>query len=248
MTEIDVTIGDIRDAQAVLTGKADYAPGRRERVIVRTPIVYADAFSQAFGCHVWLKLESLQKTGSYKLRGAFNNLRNLDPAARSRGVVTASAGNHAQGVAYAARAFDIAGKTTIFVPRGTPTVKIENTRAYGVAVEEIGANFDDAREFAYCNAAETGRPFIEPFDDWHTIAGQGTIGLEILSDLPTVDAIVVPIGGGGVIAGIAVAVDATKPGVTIVGAQATGADSMRRSLAAGSAIELDGPPDTEIAD
>ena len=248
MTGIDVTLEDIREAHAVLTGRADFAPNRRERVIVKTPIVYADTFSRQFGCHVWLKLESLQKTGSYKLRGAFNNLRNLDQNERSNGVVTASAGNHAQGVAYAARTFDVAEKTTIFVPRGTPTVKIENTRSYGVSVEEVGATFDDAREIAYRNAAETGRPFVEPFDDWHTIAGQGTIGLEILSDLPAVDAIVVPIGGGGMIAGIAVAANAVKPDVAIIGAQASGADSMRRSLIAGSATALPGPPDTEIAD
>jgi threonine dehydratase len=248
MTTVAITVDDIRDAHAVLTGEVDFAPGRRERVIVRTPIVYADAFSRQFGCHVWLKLESLQKTGSYKLRGAFNNVRNLDPDVRDSGVVTASAGNHAQGVAYAARAFAIADKTTIFVPRGTPTVKIENTRAYGVAVQEVGATFDDARETAYRNAEETGRAFIEPFDDWHTIAGQGTIGLEILADLPAVDAIIVPIGGGGMIAGIAVAANAVKPGVTVVGAQASGADSMRRSLVAGEATALPGPPDTEIAD
>lgn len=248
MSRIAVSVTEIREAHAILTGQADYRPGCRDRVIVRTPIVYADAFSKQFGCHVWLKLESLQKTGSYKLRGAFTNLSQLDEGTRARGVVTASAGNHAQGVAYAARAFDIADRTTIFVPRGTPTVKIENTRAYGVAVEEVGASFDQAREAAYRSAEESGRVFIEPFDDWSTIAGQGTIGIQILEDLPETDAIVVPIGGGGMIAGIAIAAHAIKPEVTIVGAQASGADSMRRSLLDGRPVELPGPPDTEIAD
>ncbi len=248
MSQIEIGIDDIRDAHAILTGAADYAPGLRERVIVRTPLLYADAFSRQFGCHVWLKLESLQKTGSYKLRGAFNNLCHLEPALRTKGVVTASAGNHAQGVAYAARAFGIADRTTIFVPRGTPAVKIENTRAYGVTVEETGATFDHAREIAYVEAATSGRSFVEPFDDWNTIAGQGTIGIEILQDLPGADAIIVPIGGGGMISGIAIAAHALSPETRIVGAQPIGANSMELSLIMGESTALPGQPDTEIAD
>ena len=243
-----ISLADIEAAREVLTGKAEFLPGVRERVIVRTPVLYADAFSKQFGCHVWLKLESRQKTGSYKLRGAFNNLSNIDPAVRARGVVTASAGNHAQGVAYAARTFGIADRTAIFVPRGTPAVKIENTRSYGVEVREIGATFDQARDAAYEAARESNRYFVEPFDDWHTIAGQGTIGLEIIEDLPQTDVIVVPIGGGGMIAGIAVATTALKPSVRIIGAQANGANSMEISLRAGEPTALPGPPDTEIAD
>ena len=248
LTTIAITIDDIREAQAILTGQADFQPGERERVIVRTPLLYADDLSRQFGCNVWLKLESLQKTGSYKLRGAFNNLSHLDPELRERGVVTASAGNHAQGVAYAARAFGIADRTTIFVPRGTPTVKIESTRTYGVEIEETGATFDHAREAAYIAARSTGRPFIEPFDDWYTIAGQGTIGVEILEDLPNTDAIIVPIGGGGMIAGIAIAAKALKAATRIIGAQAIGANSMELSLIMGEVTPLPGPPDTEIAD
>jgi threonine dehydratase len=245
---VEIGIADIQEANRILNGSAEFRPGQRERVIVRTPIVYADALSKQFGCHVWLKLESLQKTGSYKLRGAFNNVAHLPADIRERGVVTASAGNHAQGVAYAARAFGIADRTTIYVPRGTPTVKIENTRSYGVRVEEAGATFDHAREIAYRAAADTGRPFIEPFDDWMTIAGQGTIGLEIIDELPETDVIVAPIGGGGMIAGVALAARALDPEVRIIGAQVAGADSMARSLAAGQAQALSGPPDTEIAD
>jgi threonine dehydratase len=247
-TAVEISIQDIRGAQAILTGERDYLPGRHERIALRTPLIYADAFSRRLGCNIHLKLESLQKTGSYKLRGAFNNLANMDPKERARGVVTASAGNHAQGVAYAAKAFGIADRTTIFVPRGTPTVKKESTASYGVTVEESGATFDHAREAAYEVAAATGRRFIEPFDDWMTIAGQGTIGLEIIEDLPEVDAIVAPIGGGGMIAGIALAARDLKPEVVIVGAQAAGADSMYRSLTAGELTALPGPPDTEIAD
>jgi threonine dehydratase len=248
MPPIETTIDDIREAHAILSGDADYLPGRREQIALRTPLIFADTFSRAFGCRVWLKLESLQKTGSYKLRGAFNNIAHLAPERRERGVVTASAGNHAQGVAYAARAFGIADRTTIFVPRGTPAVKKENTRGYGVAIEETGATFDQAREAAYVTAEETDRPFVEPFDDWQTIAGQGTIGVEIVEELPQVDAIVVPVGGGGMIAGIAIASDALRPGVAVIGAQATGADSMVRSVTCGQEIALPGPPETEIAD
>lgn len=244
----EVGLQEIRHAQAILSGEAEYLPGHRERIAVRTPVVFADALSKQFGCNVWLKLESLQKTGSYKLRGAFNNLTHLPPDVRARGVVTASAGNHAQGVAYAARTFGIADRTTIFVPRGTPTVKIENTRSYGVRVEESGATFDHSRDIAYRAAADTGRAFIEPFDDWHTIAGQGTIGLEIIEDLPETDVIIAPIGGGGLLAGVAVAAKALKPSVRLIGAQVAGADSMVRSIKIGSATSLAGPPDTEIAD
>jgi threonine dehydratase len=180
MPPIAITIDDIREAHAILNGEADYLPGKREQITLKTPLIFADTFSRTLGCRVWLKLESLQKTGSYKLRGAFNNVAHLAPERRDRGVVTASAGNHAQGVAYAARTFGIADRTTIFVPRGTPAVKKENTRAYGVAIEETGSTFDQAREAAYIAAEETDRPFIEPFDDWQTIAGQGTIGIEIV--------------------------------------------------------------------
>jgi threonine dehydratase len=245
---IGITIGDLREAAQILAGEADYLPGKREQIALHTPLIYAETFSKAFGCHVWLKLESLQKTGSYKLRGAFNNIAHLSGERRARGVVTASAGNHAQGVAYAAKTFGIAERSTIFVPRGTPTVKIENTRAFGVNIEEIGANFDQSRDLAYATAAETDRPFVEPFDDWLTIAGQGTIGIEILDDLPQADAIVVPVGGGGMIAGIALAARSISPKVDIIGAQANGADSMVRSLIAGVQTALPGPPETEIAD
>lgn len=248
MNDIAIGIDEINAAAALLHGRADYLPGKREPIILRTPLLFAETLSRALGCRVWLKLESLQKTGSYKLRGAFNNIANLDPAVRERGVVTASAGNHAQGVAYAAEVYGIASRSTIFVPRGTPTVKIENTRSYGVEVEEVGATFDDAREAAYVAARESNRVFIEPFDDWKTIAGQGTIGLEIIEDLPETTAIIVPVGGGGVLAGIAIAAHSLSPDVAVIGAQATGADSMIRSLDVGAQIALPGLPETEIAD
>jgi threonine dehydratase len=248
MNEIAIGLDEIRAAGALLYGETDYLPGKREQIILRTPLLFAETFSNLLGCRVWLKLESLQKTGSYKLRGAFNNLAHLDPAVRARGVVTASAGNHAQGVAYAAKAYGIADRSTIFVPRGTPTVKIENTRSYGVEVEEAGATFDQARDAAYIAAHESNRVFIEPFDDWQTIAGQGTIGVEIIEDLPETDAIIVPVGGGGVIAGIAIAANALAPEVAVIGAQATGADSMIQSVALGVQTALPGLPETEIAD
>ncbi len=155
-------------------------------------MIPSDPLSHQLGCRVWLKLENLQKTGSYKIRGAYNNIAHLTPAQAQAGIVTASAGNHAQGVALAAAAFGIADQTSVFVPIGTPRVKQENTRAYGVDVREVGENFDLARKYAYEEAAESGRVFVEPFDDWRTIAGQGTIGLEMLDDLPSARAIVSP--------------------------------------------------------
>jgi threonine dehydratase len=234
---------DIERAADVLSGTGSPRP-----ICVRTPLVYSAPFSRQFGCNIWLKLENLQKTGSYKLRGAYNNMANLPPERRARGVVTASAGNHAQGVAFAAEALDIAGRTTVFVPVGTPKVKQENSRAYGVEIREVGDTFDAAREAAYAEASESGRPFIEPFDDWNTIAGQGTIGLEILQDLPQVAGIVVPVGGGGLISGIALATRRPVEPPVVIGVEAEGAPGMIWSLEQGAPADLPEPPRTQIAD
>jgi threonine dehydratase len=245
---VPIGIEDLERARALLEGAAEFLPGRRERVAYRTPLVFSDPLSKQLGCRVWLKLENLQKTGSYKVRGAFNNIASLDPAQRERGVVTASAGNHAQGVAYAASTFGIADRTTIFVPIGTPRVKQDNTRAFGVAVHETCENFDLAREAAYAEAERSGRPFIEPFDDWATIAGQGTIGLEIIDELPNVAGIVAPVGGGGMIAGVAIAAAHLAPSARVIGVEAAGAPSMIWALDRGRPAPLPNPPLTMIAD
>jgi len=226
LDSLPISVDDLVRAQALLDGSSEFLPGRQFRIALQTPLVFSDALTRQLGCNVWLKLDNLQKTGSYKIRGAFNNIANLHPDQSDQGVVTASAGNHAQGVAYAASAFGIAGRTTIFVPVGTPRVKQENTRSFGVEVRETGDNFDHARETAYIEAEQSGRPFVEPFDDWHTIAGQGTIGLEICKDLPEVHGIVVPVGGGGMISGIAIAAACQAPGARVIGVEASGAPAM----------------------
>jgi threonine dehydratase len=217
-------------------------------VATRTPLISSDPLSNQLGCRVWLKLENLQKTGSYKIRGAYNNIAHLTPEQAEAGIVTASAGNHAQGVAMAAAAFGIADQTTVFVPIGTPKVKQDNTRAFGVDVREVGENFDLARKYAYEEATESGRFFVEPFDDWRTIAGQGTIGLEMLDDLPSAKAIVSPVGGGGLIAGIALAVHGRGSSTQVIGVEAEGAASLVWALDRGAPDDLPAPPRTQIAD
>jgi threonine dehydratase len=243
-----IGIDDLIRAHELLAGKREFLPGQRRRVALRTPLVFSEPLTRQFNCKVWLKLENLQNTGSYKVRGAFNNIANLPVDRRECGVVTASAGNHAQGVAYAASAFGIADRTTIFVPVGTPRVKQENTRAFGVEVRETGENFDQARETAYAEADRSGRPFVEPFDDWNTIAGQGSIGLEICEDLPGVAGIVAPVGGGGMISGVAIAAAACAPAARVIGAEASGAASMIWALEQGGPADLPEPPRTQIAD
>jgi threonine dehydratase len=242
LSGIPVGLDAIERARALLFG------GAEGPIATRTPQVLSDPLSRQLGCRVWLKLENLQKTGSYKIRGAYNNIANLTPEQAQAGIVTASAGNHAQGVALAAAAFGIAARTTVFVPVGTPRVKQENTRAYGVEVRETGENFDLARDAAYEEAAASGRVFIEPFDDWKTIAGQGTIGLEMLDDLPGAAAIVAPVGGGGLVAGIALAIAGRGAGAKVIGVAAEGAACMVWALDHGMPEAMPHPPRTQIAD
>ncbi len=242
VNDIPVDLDDIESARALLFDGPDGA------IATRTPLIPSDPLSNQLGCRVWLKLENLQKTGSYKIRGAYNNIASLTPAQAQAGIVTASAGNHAQGVALAAAAFGIADRTTVFVPIGTPRVKQENTRAYGVEVREIGENFDQARELAYEEAAATGRVFVEPFDDWRTIAGQGTIGLEMLDDLPSAKAIIVPVGGGGLIAGIALAAAQRGSSASVIGVEAEGAACLVWALDHGTPQAMPHAPRTQIAD
>jgi len=236
------------DLAAIETARDLLFHGSGGPIATRTPLVPSDPLSNQLGCRVWLKLENLQKTGSYKIRGAYNNIANLTPEQAQAGIVTASAGNHAQGVALAAAAFGIADRTTVFVPIGTPRVKQENTRAYGVDVYEVGENFDLARDHAYAQAAESSRVFIEPFDDWRTITGQGTIGLEMLDDLPSAKAIMSPVGGGGLIAGIALAVEGRESSTSVIGVEADGAACLVWALDRDAPDAMPHPPRTQIAD
>lgn len=213
----------LRDARCVLSP-----------VINLTPMIPAKGFVP--DCRFYLKADCLQKTGAFKLRGAYYKLSTLTDEEKARGVIACSAGNHAQGVAFAAR--DMGIPATICIPAGAPLSKIEATRSYGANVVLVPGVYDDAHAEAVRLRDEQGLTFIHPFDDEHVMAGQGTIGLEIAEQLPDVDAVLVPIGGGGLIAGVASALRQLKPACRIIGVQAAGAASMADSLRAGHILTL----------
>ncbi|MCY6355512.1 threonine ammonia-lyase [Clostridium sp. ZS2-4] len=204
----------------------------------RTPLFYSSTFSKQSGYEVYLKCENKQKTGAFKIRGAYNKIASLTQEEKERGVIASSAGNHAQGVAYAATAFEI--KSTIVMPDTAPQAKVQATRGYGAEVVQFGEVYDECYGKALEIQEETGATFVHPFNDEDVMAGQGTIGLEILEDLPDVDAILVPIGGGGLISGIAVAAKSIKPEVKIIGVQAEIIASTKASLEAGKIVTVPG--------
>src|SRR5450631_4899618 len=187
-------------------------------VISPTPVLRSRVLSELVGGPVFLKCENLQRTGSFKIRGAYLRIARLTDAERARGVVAASAGNHAQGVALAAAV--LGAKATVIMPEGAPLPKIEATRSYGADIITRGQTVDDALAEALAYASECGAVFIHPFDHPDVVAGQGTVGLEILEQCPEVRTIAVPVGGGGLAAGIAVAVQGADPAVRLVGVQA----------------------------
>lgn len=199
--------------------------------IFRTPLRDSFLLSERIGASVYLKLENWQITGSFKLRGALNRIALMSDDERARGIVTASAGNHALGVGYAARALRWrVSPATIFVPRTAPRAKLAKLRQFPVEVRQVGETYDDAHHAAENFQRETGATFIHAYDDPRTVAGQGTLGLEILEDLPNVDALLVPVGGGGMITGIAVAVKSLAPSVKIIAVQPTASPALRDSL------------------
>ena len=209
-----------------------------EQVAVRTPLTYSFSFSELTGADVHLKLENAQRTGAFKIRGAMNRIAALDDAERERGVVTASAGNHAQGVALAASRAGV--DSTIVMPKYAPVSKVEATRRYGGSVVLHGIDYDEAQERAREIEREEDRVYVHAFEDERVMAGQGTLGLEIAEQCPEVDTVVVPIGGGGLISGVATALKGALDDVRVVGVQAAGADSAARSVAAGDRVALDG--------
>ncbi len=210
------TLDDVRQAEAALVG-----------ITYRTPLQESSYINDLIGSRVFFKLENLQRSGSFKLRGAYNRIRHLSSDELSRGVVAASAGNHAQGVALAA---GLVGTTAVIVtPEGASLNKIEATRSYGAEVRQAGHSFDDAFDEAIRISEETGRVLIHAFDDPMVVAGQGTIGLEMMDERATLDVLVVPIGGGGLISGIALAAKAQNPRIKVIGVQAAGADAMVQS-------------------
>ena len=221
-----VTLADVRAAQQLLSG-----------VIRTTPVEPSRPLAAVLGGPAWLKCENLQRAGSFKVRGAYVRIARLSREERARGVVAASAGNHAQGVALAAATLGTAA--TVFMPVGAPLPKVAATKGYGAGIRFAGNSVDEALVAAQEHAVRTGAIFIHPFDHPDVIAGQGTVALEILDQVPDVRTIVVGIGGGGLISGIAVAAKALRPELRIIGVQAEGAASFPLSLAAGSPQRLE---------
>ncbi len=220
-----VDLAWVRDAQAALAGVAR-----------RTPTVHSRALEQLAGGPVWLKCENLQRTGSFKIRGAYLRILGLTPQQRAQGVVAASAGNHAQGVALAASLLGCSA--TVFMPAGAALPKVQATRGYGAEVRLVGADLQESLAVAAGFADASGAVLIHPYDHPDVVAGQGTVGLEIVEQVPDVRTVLVPTGGGGLLAGVAVAVRALAPATTVVGVQAERAAAWPASLAAGHPVGL----------
>ena len=221
-----LTLNEFKAARNVLSG-----------VILNTNLIYSPALSKSTGNQVYIKPENMQVTGAYKIRGAYYKISTLSEEEKSRGLITASAGNHAQGVAYAAQASGV--KATIVMPTTTPLVKVNNTKDYGAEVILHGETFDDAAALCAQLAEERGLTYVHPFNDPAIATGQGTISYEIFQDLPDVDIILVPIGGGGLATGVSTLAKLLNPNVTVIGVEPSGAASMKASLDAGHVVTLD---------
>ena len=215
-----------------------------KNVLLPTPLIYSPIFSEESGNNIYIKPENLQKTGAFKIRGAYNKMLKLTEAEKQRGVIASSAGNHAQGVAYAARELGI--KAVIVMPKTTPLIKVQSTKKYGAEVVLYGDVYDDAYQKAKELEEKEGYVFVHPFNDPDVLEGQGTIALEILEQLPQTDVIVVPIGGGGLISGIACAAKQIKPEIKIVGVEPSGAASATEALKKNKLVTL--PEANTIAD
>ena len=228
-----MTLNDFKAARTTLDG-----------VLHRTDLMYSPFFSKTTGNNVYLKPENMQVTGAYKIRGAYFKISTLTDEQKAKGLITASAGNHAQGVAYAAHAAGV--PATVVMPTTTPLVKVNNTKDLGAEVVLHGSGFDDADALAHQLAEEKGLTYVAPFNDLTVATGQGTIAYEIFKDLPEVDVILVPIGGGGLAAGVSTLAKLLNPNVTVLGVEPKGAASMKASLAAGHVVTL--PKVETIAD
>ena len=241
--EIEVTVltpfKDCMTASDKHPGRAEFIEARRRVAehAYHTPLLTSRTLSERTGFDVRIKTENLQRTGSYKIRGPLNKFPQLTEEQRRRGVICSSAGNHAQGVALAARIHGLKA-VVVMAANATPS-KVEATRAYGAEVVLHGTIWDEANEKAKQLVEERGLTYIHPFDDLQLIAGQGTVGLEIMEDWPEVDVVVVPIGGGGLISGIALAIKSLNPRVRIIGVESSGAPGMQRSVEAGHLVTLD---------
>ncbi|MCM1155846.1 MAG: threonine ammonia-lyase [Roseburia sp.] len=209
-----------------------------KKVTTETKLVYSDYFSAQTGNKVYLKPENMQFTGAYKLRGAYYKMSTLSEEDRRKGLITASAGNHAQGVAYAAKCYGV--KATIVMPTTTPLIKVNRTKGYGAEVVLYGDVYDEACARAYELAEENGYTFVHPFDDLDVATGQGTIAMEIIKELPLVDYILVPIGGGGLATGVSTLAKLLNPKIQVIGVEPAGANCMQESIRAGKVLTLDG--------
>ena len=219
-----ITLNDIKDAKKRLDG-----------TVYKTPLMKAPFLSTEKNAEIFFKEDNLQLTGSFKLRGAFNKVAMLDDVKKAAGVVAASAGNHAQGLAFAASYFKC--EATIFMPEATPLTKVLGVKSYGANVVLTGENFDEAYASAIKFAKDNNKEFVHPFADDEVIAGQGTIALEILEKIEDIDQIIVPIGGGGLISGIAIAAKSINPNIKITGVVASGAKGMKESFEARMPID-----------
>jgi threonine dehydratase len=229
MKTTDVTIDDIRRARERIASAA-----------IRTPLAHSRWLSDELRRDVFLKLECFQLTGSFKLRGAMAKLSALNEEERSRGVLTVSAGNHGLAVAHCSEVLGL--DATIVVPESASRAKVNSIRRYPVTLIERGATYDDAERAARAMERESGKTFVSPYNDPDVIAGQGTIGLELIEDLPDLDAVVVPVGGGGLLAGVAIAVKAIAPRVKVYGAEPAVSPTMTAALKAGRIIEIEEEP------
>ena len=215
-----------------------------QRVTKKTNLIFSKSLSQQVGNKVYFKPENMQHTGAYKLRGAYYKISTLTKEERAKGLITASAGNHAQGVAYAAKAYGC--KATIVMPTTTPLMKVERTKSYGAEVVLYGDVYDEACEHAYKLAEEHGYTFIHPFDDPVVATGQGTIAMEIIQELPLVDYILVPVGGGGLATGISTLAKMLNPNIKVIGVEPAGANCLQESFRAGKVVTL--PSVSTVAD
>ena len=215
-----------------------------KHVTLETKLVYSEYFSSQTGNKVYFKPENMQYTGAYKVRGAYYKIHTLSKEEREKGLITASAGNHAQGVAYAAKLAGV--KAVVVMPTTTPLMKVNRTKSYGAEVMLVGDVFDESCEYAYKLAEEHGYTFVHPFDDLDVATGQGTIAMEIIKELPTVDYILVPIGGGGLCTGVSTLAKMLNPKIKVIGVEPAGANCMQESLRQGHVVTL--PEATTIAD
>lgn len=232
------------ETQELTLEKFEDASEEVQKVTQETKLVYSEHFSAMTGNKVYFKPENMQYTGAYKVRGAYYKISTLTSDEKERGLITASAGNHAQGVAYAAKLAGI--KAVIVMPNTTPLMKVNRTRSYGAEVVLYGDVFDEACDYAYKLAEEHGYTFVHPFDDLDVATGQGTIAMEIIKELPTVDYILVPIGGGGLCTGVSTLAKLLNPKIKVIGVEPAGANCMQASLKEGHVLTL--PDVNTIAD